>query len=62
VEVVGADHGGDVRPAGSDGLRALFLCRRRTRRLAGPGGPKGRMGLLAATPIGPKVEGKIVLE
>jgi hypothetical protein len=32
------------------------------RRLGGLGGPKGRMGRLAAGPIGPKVEGKFVSE
>jgi hypothetical protein len=30
------------------------------RRLAGPCGPKGQMGRLAAGTIGPKVEGKIL--
>jgi hypothetical protein len=32
------------------------------RRLARLGGPKGRMGRLAAGPIGPKVEGNFVSE
>jgi hypothetical protein len=30
------------------------------RMLAGLGGPKGRIGRLAAGPIGPKVEGKFI--
>jgi hypothetical protein len=60
VEVVEADHGGGVRPTGGAGLRTLLRCGRRKKTTAWPCGLKGRMGRLAAGPIGPKVEGKIL--
>jgi hypothetical protein len=52
VEVVGANHGGDARPAGGDGVCALLRCGRRKK--------KARLGGLATGPIGPKVEANFV--
>jgi hypothetical protein len=55
--VVGAEHGGGVRPIGGGGLRALLQCRRRKKKVGWASGPKGQMDRLATGPIGLEVEG-----
>jgi hypothetical protein len=53
--VVGGGHGGGVRPSDGGGACSISAWGGR-RRLTGLSGPKGRVGQLAARPIGPEGE------
>jgi hypothetical protein len=53
--VAGGGHGGGARPSGGHDACSTSTWGGR-RCPAGPGGPKGRVGQLAAGPIGPEAE------